>query len=213
MKKGYIKLIDTDHVKKRKCTAQWLILQIPSKYKYKEKETWYVDEDYVKNIKTSSELLLEKMNNRVGEKHNRLTLTEYLGERMFRAECDCGNEITVNYYHLKSNKSCGCLKSEVSAELLSKVMDQGVKALQDARIDGTNIYSLKQKTSKNSTTGHKGVSRLKSGKYRAYINVSGKQIHLGSFDIIDEAIEARKEAEKTYYKPIIEKHKKKNSKK
>lgn len=51
----------------------------------------------------------------------------------------------------------------------------------------------------NNTSGHKGVSLIKkTGKYRAYIKINGKQIHLGHFDTIQEAIEAREKAEKLY---------------
>lgn len=43
---------------------------------------------------------------------------------------------------------------------------------------------------KNNTSGHVGV-RLYRGAYVAYINVCGKQIHLGRFKTIDGAIHAR----------------------
>ena len=38
----------------------------------------------------------------------------------------------------------------------------------------------------------------KSNKWRAYINIDGKQKHLGYFDDIEDAIKARKEAESIY---------------
>lgn len=48
-------------------------------------------------------------------------------------------------------------------------------------------------------TGVCGVSLHKAtGKYRAYVTVDGKQIHLGFFNGIDSAIAARAEANKTY---------------
>lgn len=37
-----------------------------------------------------------------------------------------------------------------------------------------------------------------SNKWRAYINIDGKQKHLGYFDDIEDAIKARKEAESIY---------------
>ena len=59
---------------------------------------------------------------------------------------------------------------------------------------------LDRNTNKNSTTGHTGVSWSKSvGKYRAYITLDRRQIYLGSFDHIEDAIAARKVAEAKYF--------------
>lgn len=53
--------------------------------------------------------------------------------------------------------------------------------------------------SKNNTTGVNGVSQMKNGKYRAYINVDKKQIYLGVFNTITEAKKARDDASVKYY--------------
>lgn len=53
--------------------------------------------------------------------------------------------------------------------------------------------------SKTSSTGVMGVSKVKGfNRWRAYISVDKKQIWLGSFDDINKAIKARKEADKKY---------------
>lgn len=57
----------------------------------------------------------------------------------------------------------------------------------------------------NSSTGLLGVSRKRS-KWRAYINVDGKQINLGVFDTPEAASEARKEAEITYFGELSAAH-------
>ncbi|KYC94351.1 hypothetical protein B4102_0211 [Heyndrickxia sporothermodurans] len=41
-------------------------------------------------------------------------------------------------------------------------------------------------------------------KWKAYIGFKGKQINLGHFDDLQDAIAARKEAEDKYFKPILE---------
>lgn len=44
-----------------------------------------------------------------------------------------------------------------------------------------------------------GVSRHNAtGKYRAYVGIDGKQVHLGFFDNVEDAIAVRAEANKTY---------------
>ena len=51
----------------------------------------------------------------------------------------------------------------------------------------------------NNTSGYTGVSQSKNGKWRAYIKINKKQIHLGRYDTKEEAIKARQEAEIKYF--------------
>ena len=44
-----------------------------------------------------------------------------------------------------------------------------------------------------------GIRRTASGKYRAAIGVNNKQIDLGTFSTIEEAQEARRNAETKYW--------------
>lgn len=53
------------------------------------------------------------------------------------------------------------------------------------------VQSINQKLSKDNTTGYKGVNKTSYGSYRAYISVNHKQIMLGSYNTIIEAVEAR----------------------
>ncbi len=52
---------------------------------------------------------------------------------------------------------------------------------------------------RNNSTGVPGVSVFRNGRYRAYISIGKKQIHLGFFDKLDDAKAARKAAEKRYF--------------
>ena len=74
----------------------------------------------------------------------------------------------------------------------------------------SSIYNLREAsptenqrnrgTNKNSTTGINGVSlHSKSGKYQAYIKVSGIKKHLGLFSTVEEAAAARNKAETEIY--------------
>lgn len=59
----------------------------------------------------------------------------------------------------------------------------------------TNQLNMSKRQSK---LGIQGVRKLPSGKFNAYIMVNRKQISLGSFIDVNDAISARKEAEKLY---------------
>lgn len=63
-------------------------------------------------------------------------------------------------------------------------------------MDGTCIDALKsRKTPKNNTTGVRGVYRA-GDKYMAKIVFQKRQYHLGRYDTLEEAAQARQEAEK-----------------
>ena len=51
-------------------------------------------------------------------------------------------------------------------------------------------------------TGFKGVFRIKSGRYRAKIDINRQQIHVGYFKTLKEAAEARKEAAERIHGPF-----------
>ncbi|HFI0463200.1 TPA: AP2 domain-containing protein [Streptococcus suis] len=86
-------------------------------------------------------------------------------------------------------------------------MDKGINKLKSARVDGTNLLTLNQKVRKNNSSGYKGVSYSKKyNNYRAYLNLSRKQIYLGSFATAEEAYQARLEGEKKYYQPLLKSH-------
>lgn len=74
----------------------------------------------------------------------------------------------------------------------------------DNRIDNLRLANRSENiinrnlTSKN-TSGYTGVSKRKDGRFRAYISVNRKQIHLGLFDTAKQAYKVRLKAEKKYY--------------
>lgn len=72
------------------------------------------------------------------------------------------------------------------------------------RITTQYVNTLNRNANYNSSTKVKGVFKEGNG-YRADIKVKKKRIYLGHFRTIEEAKQARIEAEEKYYKPIIEK--------
>lgn len=59
--------------------------------------------------------------------------------------------------------------------------------------------SFNSRVSKNNKLGVKGVSLTPHGRYRARIMVNRKEIRLGHFEKIEDAIIARKKAERKYF--------------
>lgn len=60
------------------------------------------------------------------------------------------------------------------------------------------------KLSKNNTSSIKGVTKTRNGKWTASLMLNRKHIHLGTFDTIEEAAEARAKGEEKYFKPLFE---------
>lgn len=58
-----------------------------------------------------------KINNILGNKHERLKVIAYTDKRKWRevvwkCKCDCGNIVYLTNTEFKRNKSCGCLGKE-----------------------------------------------------------------------------------------------------
>lgn len=145
------------------------------------------------------------LDNLVGKKYGRLTIKGWSKEShktMVSCDCDCGKSADIPLYNLKGAKgvkSCGCIRKETSKKSMDKILKSGHKKLKETFVDGTNPIYMTKTLSINSTTGHRGISPAKGGKYRAYINIARKQKHLGTFSSIDEAILAREKAEREYF--------------
>ena len=73
--------------------------------------------------------------------------------------------------------------------------------------DGTNVNIASEKT--KSPFGVRGISRNNSAKkpFEAKLSIRGKVVLRKTFETLDEAIAARKEAEEQYIKPLLEKWK------
>lgn len=83
-----------------------------------------------------------------------------------------------------NTKSCGCNRNII--------------------IDGTKPCLLKSAISKRNTSGVKGVYfSKKKKKWLAQIGFQGVRYHLGHFDTLQEAADARREAEKVYFDSFL----------
>ena len=132
-----------------------------------------------------------------GQKFEHLTALYPLSERdqkggvVWHCRCDCGNEVDMAYNTLlySNIRSCGCWKRERESKLGDLI----------TRIDGTSIDMIKsKKLPADNTSGIKGVG-FSRGKWFAKIVFQQKQYHLGRYDSIEEAAQARKEAEELLF--------------
>ena len=126
----------------------------------------------------------------------------------------CYNENAANFnkYGAKGRKVCECISSfEVWFEHVSKLENYGEKGYTIDRIDNYGIYcictnnlrwatkeeqTLNRGIQSNNKTGFVGVHYDKSrNKYVACLGQGGKTVFRKRCDTLDEAIEARKQAE------------------
>ena len=137
-------------------------------------------------------------------------------KRKTLCRCICGTERAIITNELARGKtlSCGCRRTERQSEKQKEGYQKGRSVLKEIH-DAKATAGLPHRLNKNSKTGYTGVSyMMRFRKFRAYITVNRKQIYLGVFDTLEEAVEARKEAELKYFgkyrdmvKAIKEKHK------
>lgn len=129
-----------------------------------------------------------------GQRYGRLTVVEMTERRdkrgsvIWRCRCDCGGEICVSENGLVHGnyRSCGCLKKEIQKDIYQQLHF----------IDGTCLEMLeKRKHRKDNTSGFRGVSRMKNGRYRVYIGFKGKRYYIGYFSDYQDAVTARLQAE------------------
>lgn len=145
--------------------------------------------------------------NLVGKRFGRLVPIRALKERKFGGlvwvcQCDCGNihEVTSGKLIAGEILSCGCLKDEAA--------ERNYK-------EGTSLLAIvpDKKLIKSNTSGHTGVTWDKSRqKWMAYIVFQQRKIHLGRFSSIEEAVIARKEGEREYFAPILDKYSEEDTK-
>jgi len=159
-----------------------------------------------------------------GQRFGRLVVTRDCNSKLttngflWECKCDCGRFVKTRTQNLKTGntKSCGCLKiasSGINAKSMINSENSKKFLLKDSVEIGTRITTLdpERKNSRN-TSGFKGVSWSKrSKKWEVYITFKGEKKNLGMFKNKQDAINARKEAEEKYFKPILEKYSKESN--
>lgn len=120
-----------------------------------------------------------------------ITNTRNRQERKWLCRCDCGTEKYILERSLLygGTKSCGCQRREHEQSLSTYL----------THVNGTSLDMIRSKKVPNdNTTGYRGVYLIK-GKYVAKIVFQKKAYYLGVYDDIEEAAQARKEAEELLF--------------
>lgn len=167
--------------------------------------------------------------NLVGKRFGRLLVIKDTGRndgkkpprRLWKCLCDCGNTVEVITSNLNrgTTRSCGCLAKESARKTIEqntannssnfkKIKEKATKTYESRYVkEKTNIKNLDSAINRNNTSGYKGVSWDKGrSRWLARIKFQKKNIHLGRYKDINDAIKARQEAEEKYFKPMLEKY-------
>lgn len=138
-----------------------------------------------------------------GKRFGMLTAIRPTGKRKGRSvvwacRCDCGNEIEAPADMLVSGQrvSCGCKRS-------AEIADVGKSLV----VEGTKPCVFNGKARADSSTGIRGVQfDRRNGMFYATLTFQGKRHWLGSFSSIQDAANARREAEEDIVDPWLIAH-------
>lgn len=141
-----------------------------------------------------------------GQRFGQLTAMYYDKQRSrWLCRCDCGDSCWCSVSDLRSGlrRDCG----HVAAAAAAGRIRAGATGLRN----GTNVSTIRHvmdgRLRRNNSTGVTGVRIVRNQcmiLYAASITVLGKFIYLGRFPTLGEAKEARKEAEKKYFAPLLD---------
>lgn len=88
------------------------------------------------------------------------------------------------------------------SKTIDRINPDGDYSPNNCRFAGASVQGFNRNIQSNNKTGHKGVCKTPSGRYRAYIKKDNKQIALGVYDTIEQASQARANAEKELFKEV-----------
>ena len=134
----------------------------------------------------------------IGRRVGKLVVIDYLYDNVYQCRCDCGNYCTRIYESLTQSRTMSCDQCAQTARTRA-LLESGTF------VDGTQPSKLTAKPTKSNKSGVVGVNWDKSrGKWMAGIRFQGKKYNLGRFEHFEDAVEARKAAEKEIFGNFLE---------
>lgn len=82
---------------------------------------------------------------------------------------------------------------------LDRVDPDGNYSPENTRWSTYTTQNRNTRTRSDNKTGYRGVFQINDSKYVSYIKVNKQQVNLGTFDKLEDAVAARKEAESVYW--------------
>lgn len=148
-----------------------------------------------------------KVNKRIGSK----TYNSGYKRALYLCECECGNSAEVDGTSLRrgDTTSCGCNRNQSLMQTPEAMEKKSISRHKTDFVERTSLSGISptRKKSKGKTSKNIGVYLEKrSGRWFSKLQLKGVDVHYKSHKTEEEAIKARKEAEKTYFKPVLEKH-------
>lgn len=152
----------------------------------------------------------KKIKDITGQRFGRLVALERLNKKrgssfLWRCQCDCGKTVETSANSLLSGntRSCGCLRIEAIKRTNAKY---GSVADRMRLVDGTCLERIERsRLQKNNTSGCTGV-QARGDKWIAVLTFKKEVHYLGIFETQQEAIQARKDAEKRYFGEFLEQY-------
>lgn len=151
--------------------------------------------------------------NCIGMKFGKLTVIGECERKGYvRCKCDCGNvkDIRKSNVTLQHTRSCGCIQKMIARQTgASNIAFNSSQSIENNKRYNTNFHIIESKKLPiNNKSGVKGVYfDANRHLYEAYLSVHGKRIYLGRYAEIQDAVQARKDAEEKYFAPLIEQKK------
>lgn len=204
---GFIKVLDSDNTSASR-TKIWICqcLKCGQTFKNSGQEIFRLQNVGCPECAKKVNLALREKNAKkyIGMDYEDLHVIDFAGIKYYNkknvpimtCQCKCGNIVDIPLARLKAGQAKKCKQCS------KKHLELGHKIIQTASVDGTSIIGIdgRRQKNKNNTSGYTGVSwNTRQKKWRAYINFKRKQYCLGNYDNLDDAIQARKDAEKFIY--------------
>lgn len=122
--------------------------------------------------------------------------TNARGQAVWLCECECGKSCEAPAPELRYGTitSCGC-----GAEKKRRIAESA------GIVEGTKLSMLTTRPPANNKTGVKGVFQ-RGSRFVAQIKFQGEHRYLGTFGTLEEAAEARRQAEEELFGPVLERH-------